>query len=157
MVEKLKNLFDRVIFRSPYRALFFGVVLTVLVQSSSITTSIAIPLVGAGILTIRQIMPYTMGANIGTTITSLLAALAGIAAARGGDGEIAKAMLGLHLAFFHVLFNVVGVIMVWPFRWIPILIAENFARLAMWNRMIPLVYIILTFYILPFLVVWLGR
>ncbi len=157
MVEKLENLFDRVIFRSPYRALFFGVVLTVLVQSSSITTSIAIPLVGAGILTIRQIMPYTMGANIGTTITSLLAALAGIAAAKGGDGDFAKAMLGLHLAFFHVLFNVVGVIMVWPFRWIPILIAENFARLVMWNRMIPGVYIILTFYILPILVVWRGR
>lgn len=46
---------------------------------------------------------------------------------------------------------------VWPFRWIPILIAENFAGLAMWNRMIPVVYIILTFYILPILVIWLGR
>ncbi len=157
MVEKLENLFDRVIFKSPYRALFFGLFLTVLVQSSSITTSIAIPLVGAGILTIRQIMPYTMGANIGTTITSMLAALAALAAVKVGDGGLAKAMLGLQLAFFHVFFNMVGVIIVWPFRWIPILIAENFARLAMWNKFIPLVYIIVTFYILPILVVWLGR
>ena len=156
MVEKLENLFDRVIFRSPYRALFFGVFLTALVQSSSITTSIAIPLVGAGVLTIRQVMPYTMGANIGTTITALLAALAALAAAQGGAGDLVKAMLGVQLAFHHVLFNVIGVIIVWPIRWIPILIAENFARLAMWNRMIPFVYIIVTFYILPFLVVWLG-
>ena len=157
MVAKLENLFDRVIFKSPYRGLFFGFVLTVLVQSSSITTSVAIPLVGAGVLTIHQVMPYTMGANIGTTITALLASLAALAAAQGGSGEVATAMLGLQLAFHHVLFNIVGVILVWPFRWLPILIAENFARLALWNRLIPLVYIVVTFYLVPFLVVLLGR
>lgn len=155
MVARLENLFDRVLFSSPYRSLAFGLILTVFMQSSSITTSVAVPLVGAGVLSIHQIFPYTMGANVGTTMTALLAALAALAGA-GPDGH-AQALLGLHLAFHHVLFNVLGVCMLWPVRWLPIKIAEGFARLALWNRLVPIVYIIFTFYLLPFLVVWLGR
>ncbi|RKY20441.1 MAG: Na/Pi cotransporter family protein [Planctomycetota bacterium] len=154
MVSKLENLFDRVIFKSPYRGLVFGLFLTILVQSSSITTSVAVPLVGAGVLTIQQVFPYTMGANIGTTVTALMAALAAYAGAAQGDQ--ATAILGLSLAFHHVMFNVIGVALVWPFRRIPIAIAENFARLAQWNKAVPLVYIVLTFYLLPAAVVWLG-
>lgn len=155
MVSKLENLFDRVLFKSPYRGLVFGIFLTILVQSSSITTSVAIPLVGAGVLSIRQVFPYTMGANIGTTITALLASLAAMAAA-GEDGRVAAA-LGLQLAFHHVLFNVLGVALLWPVRNFPIWIAEQFARLAQWNRLVPLVYIIVVFYLMPAGIVWLGR
>jgi len=157
MVTKLENLFDRILFRSPYRALTFGFLLTVLVQSSSITTSLAVPLVGAGILTVTQVLPYTMGANIGTTITSLLAALGVLAAAQAGQGEMSRAMDALRLAFVHALFNTSGVILVWPFRWLPVRIAEAFAALTTRSRLIPLFYIIITFYLIPFLVVWLGR
>ncbi len=155
MSGRLENLFDRVIFKSPYRSLAFGVMLTIFVQSSSVTTSIGVPLVGAGVLTIRQVFPYTMGANIGTTVTALIAALAAYAGA--GVGGEADALLGLSLAFHHVLFNIVGVILVWPFRAVPIRIAEAFAALAVWNRAVPFVYIIVTFYLIPFIVVWLGR
>ncbi|MEE9229090.1 MAG: Na/Pi symporter [Acidobacteriota bacterium] len=158
MAAKLGNLFDRVIFKSARRGLVFGLLLTIFVQSSSITTSIAIPLVGAGILTIQQILPYTMGANIGTTATALLAALAAYAAADSGDPEsVRHATLGLHVAFYHVLFNVLGVAMGWWVRWLPISIAEGFARLALWNRMIPFLYIVITFYVAPFLIIWIGR
>ena len=41
-----------------------------MVQSSSITTSLVVPLAGAGVLTLRQIFSFTLGANIGTTITA---------------------------------------------------------------------------------------
>ena len=158
MVTKLENLFDRVIFKSAGRGLVFGVLFTVLVQSSSVTTSLAVPLVGAGILTIAQVLPYTMGANVGTTVTALLAALAAYAAVNVADASaVHAATLGLQVAFHHVLFNVIGVILVWKIRWIPIRIAEWFARLAAWNRFIPLAYILITFYVLPFLVIWLGR
>ena len=117
-----------------------------------------VPLVGAGILTIRQVFPYTMGANIGTTVTALLASLGALAAVKGNDADgLRLAMLSLHLAFFHVLFNIVGVALVWPFRRLPIAMAEGFARLAVWNRFFPLVYIVLMFFVIPFLVVWLGR
>ena len=155
MLSKLENFFDRVIFKSPFRGLVFGFALTVLVQSSSITTSVAVPLVGAGVLTIRQVMPYTMGANIGTTITALLASLAAMAAATQADQ--AEARLGLVLAFHHVLFNVIGVAIVWWIRGIPIRMAEGFATIAMRNKLIPLAYIICTFYLLPFLVFILSR
>lgn len=155
MVGRVENLFDRVLFRSAPSALVFGLVLTILVQSSSITTSVAVPLVGAGVLTIRQVMPYTMGANIGTTVTALLASLAALAAA--GAGEQETAMLGLQLAFHHVLFNVVGVGILWWFRELPVRMAEGFARLTLWNRAVPLAYILLTFYVIPFLVILLGR
>jgi len=155
MVARIENLFDRVLFRSAHSALVFGLLLTVFVQSSSITTSLAIPLVGAGVLTIAQVMPYTMGANIGTTVTALMASLAALAAADVADHE--TALLGLQLAFHHVLFNVLGVAIYWKLRWLPIRIAEGFARLTLWNRLIPLIYIALTFYILPLLVIIIGR
>lgn len=154
MVTRLQNLFDRVIFKNAGRSLVFGVFLTILVQSSSITTSVAVPLVGAGVLTIHQVFPYTMGANIGTTMTSMLAAMAAYAGADAGD--LSTALLGLNLALFHVLFNVLGVVLIWPLRRVPIAIAEQFARLAQWNKFIPLVYIVVVFYLLPFSVVWLG-
>jgi len=156
MVQRVENLFDRVLFRSAPRSLVFGLLLTVLVQSSSITTSLAVPLVGAGILTIRQVMPYTMGANIGTTMTALLASLAALAAASGA-AEHETAELGLRLAFHHVLFNVVGVALLWKFREIPIHVAEYFSRLTMRNRLIPIVYIAVVFYLTPFLIILVGR
>jgi sodium-dependent phosphate cotransporter len=154
MVERVENLFDRVLFKSAPRSLVFGLLLTVLVQSSSITTSVAVPLVGAGILTIRQVMPYTMGANIGTTMTALLASLAALAAA--GAGEVETAHLGLRLAFHHVLFNVAGVALLWKFREVPIRLAETFSRLTQKNRLIPLAYIVVVFYLTPFLIVLIG-
>lgn len=158
MISKLENLFDRVIFRSALRGLIFGLFLTILVQSSSITTSVAVPLVGAGVLTIQQVMPYTMGANIGTTITALIASLAALGAIDSGDPDsYKKAYLGLELAFHHVLFNVCGVAVVWWFRHIPIRMAERFARIAVRNRLYPLIYIILTFYVVPFLIIILNR
>jgi len=158
MVTRLENLFDRVIFKSARRGLFFGLFLTVIVQSSSVTTSLAVPLVGAGILTIHQVLPYTMGANIGTTVTALLASLAAYAAANSADPEAVRtATLGIEVAFHHVLFNVIGVAMLWWIRPVPIGIATSFARLAQWNRLVPLAYIVVTFYLAPFLVIWLAR
>ena len=158
MVSRLENLFDRVLFRSPVMSLVFGLFLTILVQSSSITTSVAVPLVGAGIITIAQVLPYTMGANIGTTMTALIASLAAIASVDSGDtGGFEKAALGLVLAFHHVLFNVMGVAVLWWIRWIPIRIAEAFAGIALRNRLFPLLYIIVVFYVLPFVIILLGR
>ena len=57
-------------------AMLLGLVITIAVQSSSITTSILIPLTAAGVLSLRNAYPVTLGANVGTTVTALLAALA---------------------------------------------------------------------------------
>ena len=98
----------------------------------------AVPLVGAGVIALRQVFPYTMGANIGTTLTAVLATAAA-----------AEPTTALRLAFRHILFNVIGVVIFWPFRWLPIWIAEQFAELSSRNKYIPMIYIVVVFYLLP--------
>lgn len=144
VISRLDAVFDVVIFKTPIRGFLFGLVLTTLVQSSSITTSLVIPLAGAGLLSLRQIFPYTLGANIGTTITALLAALA--------VGEISA----LTVAFAHLLFNVSGIVVITSIpalRRLPIEAAQRLARLSQRNRWLPIVYIATIFYLLPLLFV----
>jgi sodium-dependent phosphate cotransporter len=81
-----------------------GLVLTMLVQSSSATTSLVVPLAGMGFFSLRQIFPFIMGANIGTTITALMAATA----AFGTEGFHA----GMTIALCHFLLNTVAVVLV---------------------------------------------
>lgn len=145
MLAKLENLFDRVLFKTPVRSLLLGICLTFLVQSSSITTSVAVPLVGAGIINIRQVFPYTLGANIGTTMTGVLASAAA-----------SNTAAALPVAFFHICFNVLGVVTFWPIRWLPVMIAEKFAELAVWNRLVPMIYIVVAFYVVPLLIILLS-
>lgn len=148
VLEKVQNLFDLVIFRNAGRAMLFGLALTVLVQSSSITTSLVVPLAGAGILSLNQIFPYTLGANVGTTITAILAALA--------VGEVSA----LTVAFAHLLFNVSGIALVWPVRAIrnvPPNLARRLGDVAARNRWIPFVFIATCFYLIPFLLILVLR
>ena len=75
VLKKIEGFFDQYIFNTALKAMAFGIIITIMVQSSSITTSLVVPLAGAGVLTLRQIFPFTLGANIGTTVTALLAAI----------------------------------------------------------------------------------
>ena len=68
------------------------------------TTSLMIPLAGGGVFNTRQLYPFTLGANIGTTITALLAATA-----ISGAG----AQLALTIALVHVLFNLFAVVLIY--------------------------------------------
>ncbi len=148
VLTKIEALFDRLIFRNAARAMLFGLLITALVQSSSVTTSLAVPLAGAGILTLHQILPYTLGANVGTTVTAMLAALA--------VGEIS----GLTVAFAHLLFNVSGIVIIWPLRQIrelPIRMAKAMTDVAMRGRWIPIVWIALLFYVIPLLLILVMR
>lgn len=140
VLERVQKLFDEHLFRNAGRAMLFGLVLTVAVQSSSITTSLIIPLAGAGVLSLIQILPYTLGANVGTTVTAMLAALA-----TGKESAAA-------VAFAHLMFNVLGICIVWPVkpvRMIPIRIAEWLSELSLKNRIIPFAFILLVFFGLP--------
>lgn len=141
VVEKAEVWFDRYLFKNALRAFFVGLVVTALVQSSSITTSLVVPLAGAGILTLIQIFPYTLGANIGTTVTAMLAALV--------TGNLAS----VSVAFSHLLFNLSGILVWWPFRGIPIWMAEKFSGLAMRKKAIPILYIIVVFFIIPIILI----
>src|SRR5690606_19891695 len=76
VLTKVEAFFDRVLFRDWKMAMVFGFLLTVAVQSSSIPTSLAVPLAGAGVLKLIQVYPFNLGSNVGTTISAFLAALA---------------------------------------------------------------------------------
>ena len=148
MMGRTERILHKYIFGAPLAAMACGVVLTVLVQSSSVTTSIIVPLVGAGILTVRQIFPYTLGANVGTTITALLAALA-----LAGDSE--TGVFGITIAFAHLLFNIFGIAIIYglkPLREVPLKMADWMGWLAGKNRIYAFLYLISLFFLLPLLI-----
>jgi len=145
VVNKAEAWFDRYLFKTAFRALLVGLLLTAMVQSSSITTSLAVPMAGAGILTITQIFPYTLGANIGTTVTAILAALV--------TGNLAAIVV----AFSHLLFNLTGILVWWPFKFVPIRAAEIFARLSIRKKFIPVLYIIVVFFLIPIILIYFSR
>ena len=148
VLGRVEAFFDQTLFANAGRAMLFGLLITVFVQSSSITTSLAVPLAGAGILTLLQIFPYTLGANIGTTITAMLAALA--------VGEISA----VTVAFAHLLFNVCGIAMIWPLpaiRRVPLRVAGAFAPVAANHRWIAVAYILVCFYAVPFAAIFVLR
>lgn len=120
-----------------------GIVVTVMVQSSSITTALLVPLAGAGLLNVAQAFPVTVGANLGTTVTALLAATA----ATGPN-----ARFGLTIALVHLLFNLSASLLIFPvqrIRNIPIRAAERLAGIAVRSRRWALLYVILLFYGVP--------
>jgi len=148
VIERVEAVFDTVIFKNAARAMGLGVILTVLVQSSSITTSLVVPLAGAGVLTLEQIFPYTLGANVGTTITAILAALS-----LGDETAVA-------VSFAHLLFNILGIAIIWPvpaIRSIPMKLARGLTALAISRRWLAVVYILLVFYAVPALVIFFLR
>ena len=154
VLKKLESFFDTYVFRNLAMSFVVGLVLTVMVQSSSITTSLIVPLAGAGVLRLQQIFPFTIGANIGTTITGLLAALA---VAGQPDIDPKLVLAGATVAFAHFLFNASGAIIFLPFkrvRELPILVAEWLAEVCIKNRIIPIVFIILVFYLIPLVLTW---
>ncbi len=150
VLGRSEGVLHRYIFGKPLMAMLVGVLLTFLVQSSSVTTSLIVPMIGAGILTVRQVFPYMLGANVGTTLTALLAALA-LAAGTGAD-QAAVAEAGLTIAFVHVLFNVFGILIIYPvpaIREVPIRMAEFIGNLAFKNRFYAIAYLVGLFYLLP--------
>ena len=145
---RLERFLHTYLIGTPGFAFLFGALTTFSVQSSSITTSMVVPLVGAGVVTVAQVFPFVMGANLGTTVTALLAALV-----LAGSGE-PTGTAALEVAFVHLCFNAYGVLLLWPFkkvRAIPIRLAEKLGALSARNRAYALGYIALVFFIIPLL------
>lgn len=125
-------------------ALVLGMLITIAVQSSSITTSILIPLAGAGVIALRNAYPVTLGANVGTTITALLASLA------------ASSPESLTVALAHTTFNVLGILLLYVIplaRDLPIRGAERLADVAVERRSMAVAYVAVLFIIVPLIVV----
>jgi sodium-dependent phosphate cotransporter len=145
VVHRISELFRNVLFGRPWSSFAVGATTTALVQSSSVTTSLAVPLVGAGVLKVRQVYPYTLGANIGTTLTCLLAALANSQSEHGA--------MGVATALAHLSFNLAGVAVFWPLQQVPISLAHGFSRLACRRRWAVAAFLLGLFFAVPILVI----
>ena len=129
-------------------AILIGAVITVSVQSSSITTSVLVPLAASGVLTLGNIYPVTLGANIGTTVTALLASLA-----TGSPAAVTVAIV-------HTLFNISGILVFYPIkklREIPIHMANRLSNVAAERRSLAIAYTLTAFVIVPLLGVLILR
>lgn len=145
--SRAERILDRTLFRSTLAAMGAGALITVMVQSSSITTSVMVPLVGAGVVTLEQLFPLTIGANLGTTVTALLASLA------TGDPT------AVSVAIAHLMFNVIGGLLIYPLppvRRIPLAMARGLGSLGSRNRPAAIAYVITVFFGLPILFLFLS-
>jgi len=141
VLDKIEIIINNYLFRNDFVSFFLGILMTAVVQSSSVTTSLIIPLAGAGLITIRQIFPYTLGANIGTTVTAILAALA------------TQNHIAVTVAFSHLCFNIFGIAIFYPLKFIPIRLAEFAGNKAGKSKKNLIIFaaIYLLLYLLPIL------
>ena len=147
MIGRVVHVLDRALAKSAFITMSLGALITVSVQSSSITTSLLVPLLGGGIITLETAFPIILGANIGTTVTALLAALTGTQA-------------GLTIALVHLLFNIAGIGMIYPLksiREIPLGMARWMGDRVAEKRRVAVVFVLMVFFIVPFGVMLISK
>lgn len=152
VVKKVEAVLDDVLRKNALIGIIGGVVFTTIVQSSSVTTSLLVPLVASGVITMEVAFPITIGANIGTTGTAILASFAS-AAATGNVSAIV-------IAFVHFLFNLTGAVFIYPikiFRRVPISLANSLGDLAHRKRGYAIAYVLGLFFIVPSLLIIISR
>lgn len=139
VLAKIEVFLDKYLFKNDLTSFLLAVIVTSIIQSSSITTSLIVPLVGAGLLTVRKIFPYTLGANIGTTVTAMLASFATLNP------------VAITVAFTHLFFNVFGIIIWYPLKTVPIWLAEGFAQITAKSKKNTILFLVIYFllHILP--------
>lgn len=147
LIGKTKERFESIAFNSTSRAFGWGFLLTAIIQSSSLTTALIVPLAATGKVTQKRAFEFIVGANIGTTITAILAALF-------------KSEAAISLAFAHFLFNTFGMIV---FLGIPLLgriplyLADQLGSISLKFKVTAFAYIMLLFFILPFTLIYFSR
>lgn len=135
------------IFKSPFVAFLYGVFFTAAVQSSTVTTSLVVPAVVNRKVSLVKVFPFIIGANIGTTVTAAIAALY-------------KTEAAISIAIVHFLFNFIGAMIFLPFpgiRNIPVRIATFLGRETVKSRIVGFAYILLCFFIIPFLLIYFNN
>ncbi|NWU66285.1 NPT2A protein, partial [Pterocles burchelli] len=128
-----------------YFAMVVGAGMTFVVQSSSVFTSAITPLIGLGVISIERAYPLTLGSNIGTTTTAILAALAS-----PGD----KLASSFQIALCHFFFNISGILLWYPlpFTRLPIRMAKALGERTAKYRWFAVLYLIVCFLLLPSLI-----
>lgn len=151
MVGKAKDILHSSIGKGPISGITSGTIITVLVQSSSTTTSLIVPLVGNNVLTHRDIYPFVLGANIGTCITAVIAALA-VTGANAG--------FALQIALVHFLYNLLGVVVIYGIKFLrelPIKASHGLSVKVAEQKLWGLAYIVGLFFLVPISAIFLTN
>jgi sodium-dependent phosphate cotransporter len=139
--------FQRFLFKSPLESFGWGLLTTAAIRSSTITTSLVVPLVAKKLVKLRTAAPFIMGANVGTTITAFLVAMLNSNAA-------------ISIAIAHFLFNFIGVLVFFPtpfLREIPINLARGLGRITLNYRLAGFLYLLLIFFVIPFSLIYANK
>ncbi len=137
LLSRIEGLFRTFFFRNDAVAYCVGVITTVLVQSSSVTTSLIVPLAGAGAVKLKRVFPYTLGANLGTTVTGVLAATANPVPA------------AVTVAIAHVAFNLIGTAVWYPLRVVPLSLARECGNIAARSKRYAFLFLLTMFVVIP--------
>jgi sodium-dependent phosphate cotransporter len=147
IISPTESKLESLIFGTPFKALISGTLITAAIRSSSATTSLVVPLVAANRLSISNAFCFIMGANVGTTVTALLAALS-------------KSEIALSIALVHLLFNLFGVLLFFPipfFQNFLLICARTLGKWSFEYRLIGFAYLLLIFFLFPFLLILLTK
>ncbi|ROL41119.1 Sodium-dependent phosphate transport protein 2A [Anabarilius grahami] len=130
---------------SGYLAMLIGAGMTFIIQSSSVFTSAMTPLIGIGVISLNRAYPLTLGSNIGTTTTAILAALA---------SPREKLPAACQIALCHFYFNIFGILLWYPvpFTRLPIRMATALGERTAKYRWFAVLYLLVCFLLLPCLV-----
>jgi solute carrier family 34 (sodium-dependent phosphate cotransporter) len=141
--------FSRFFFSGQLKSFGWGILTTAAIRSSTITTSVVVPIVAKKIATLKQAAPFIIGCNIGTTITAFIAVT-----------WYANTRDAITIAVAHFLFNLVGAVLFFPIpilRKIPIKLAGALGRLSARYRMIAFAYLLSMFFVIPFLFIYVSK
>ncbi|MBU1863677.1 MAG: Na/Pi symporter [Candidatus Omnitrophica bacterium] len=147
VIKRTEVIFDKVLGRSGVIGILMGALFTAIIQSSSVTTSLMVPLAASGIVTLEQILPIVLGANLGTTVTAILASLAGT-------------QVGVTIAFVHLLFNTVGILIFYPSRFMRGMLlkeARSLGEMSLRSRKYAFMYVAGVFFIIPLILIFLSK
>ncbi|HEX5167918.1 MAG TPA: Na/Pi symporter [Cyclobacteriaceae bacterium] len=149
LLVKSPDRFSQFFFKNKFKSFGWGLITTAAIRSSTITTSLVVPIVAQKITTLRKAAPFILGANIGTTITAFIAATLN-----------SNTSSGISLALAHFLFNFIGFLIFFPIpviREIPIKLARSLGKLTLRYRLVVFVYILSMFFFIPFSLIYLNR
>ena len=149
MAVKSPERFSRFFFKNQLKSFGWGVLITAGIRSSTITTSLVVPLVAKKVISLKKAAPFIMGANIGTTITAFIAATL--------NSNTAGA---ISIAIAHFLFNFIGVLIFFPIpalAKVPLKLANELGKLTLRYRLAGLLYLLLTFFFIPFSLIYFNK
>lgn len=139
--------FQKFFFQHPLKSFGWGLVTTAAIRSSSVTTSLVVPLVAKKVVKLKKAIPFIWGANIGTTLTAFIAAMF-------------NSNTAISIAIAHFLFNFIGVLvfsLIPVVKDVPVTLASGLGKLTLKYRLAGFLYLILTFFFIPFSLIYLNK